>query len=116
MADRGVDAEAIRAAVDLFYERILADPTTGPLFDTADLPRLHMHQRAFVLEALGGPALYSGRDMRTAHAGRGITDAQFGVALELLIASLHDVGVAPDVVERASVDVEALRALIVDAI
>ena len=26
MADQGVDADSIREAVDLFYERVLADP------------------------------------------------------------------------------------------
>lgn len=116
MADQGVDANAIRAAVDLFYERMLTDPTMQAIFESADTSRLRMHQRAFVLQALGGTSLYSGRDMRTAHIGLGITDAQFAVAHGLLIASLREVGVAPDVVERASADVEALRTLIVTAI
>ncbi len=115
MADQGVDAESIREAVDLFYERVLSDPTLKAAFDTADLPRLRMHQQAFVLQALGGPSLYSGRDIQSVHAGIAITDLQFERALELLIASLRDVGVAPDVVDRAAVDVEALRPLIVTA-
>jgi hemoglobin len=116
VANQGVDANAIRAAVDLFYERMLEDPTMQALFVSADTARLKMHQRAFVLQALGGPSLYSGRDMQTAHMGLGITDAQFALALKLLIASLREVGVAPDVVERAEADVEALRTLIVAAI
>lgn len=116
MADQGVDAESIREAVDLFYERVLKDALLSPAFDTADLSRLRMHQRSFVLQALGGPSLYAGRDLQVAHAGLGITAAQFDRALELLIASLRDVGVAPDVVDRAAVDVEALRALIVSAL
>lgn len=113
MADQGVDAESIREAVDLFYERILGDPTLAPMFASADMRRLRTHQRFFVLQALGGPSLYSGRDMQHAHAGLGITGPQFERATELLIESLRDVGVAPDVVDRAATDVEALRALIV---
>ncbi|MEQ1735983.1 MAG: group 1 truncated hemoglobin, partial [Rhodoglobus sp.] len=116
VADQGVDAESIRDAVDLFYERVLADPSLVPAFDTSDLPRLRMHQRSFILQALGGPSLYAGRDIQVAHAGLAITPAQFERALELLIASLRDVGVAPDVVDRAAADVEALRALIVSAV
>ena len=116
MADQGVDANAIRAAVDLFHERMLADPTMKALFDGVDASRLLMHQRAFVLQALGGPSLYSGRDIQVAHSGLGVTDAQFAVALGLLIASLREVGVDPDVVDRAAVDVEALRGLVVDAL
>jgi hypothetical protein len=51
--------------------------------------------------------------MLTAHAGLGITDEQFTITLAHLIDSLREVGVAPDVVERARADIESLRALIV---
>lgn len=116
MADQGVDAESIREAVDLFYERVLADPALSGIFDTTDLPALRAHQRAFLLQALGGPALYSGRDMKNAHSGLKITDDSFTRTIAHLIASLREVGVAPDVVDRAAVDVEALRTLIVAAV
>jgi hemoglobin len=114
VAGQGIDAGAIRAAVDLFYERVIADPSLAPVFSDADMPRLKAHQRAFLLQALGGPSLYSGRDMQTAHAGLHITDDQFARTLAHLVASLREVGVAPDVVQRATVDVQGLRALIVE--
>jgi hemoglobin len=115
MGDLSNDATAIRAAVDLFYERMLAEPTIAPAFAGIDLHVLKRHQRAFVYHALGGASVYSGRDMRTAHAGLGIDDAQFTMACRLLTQSLRDSGVAADVIDRAIVDIEKLRPVIVEA-
>ena len=115
MADQGVDAKAIRAAVALFSARMSADPALAPVFAAAGMPDLRAHQRSFLLAALGGPDLYSGRDMKEAHAGLAITDAQFDLAIGHLVSCLEEVGVDPDVVERAATDTEALRALIVTA-
>jgi hemoglobin len=113
VADQGVDAVAIRAAVEIFYERLLADESLSEMFRETEMAVLKAHQRAFLLQALGGPSRYSGRDMQTAHQGRGITDEQFTSTLAHLVASLREVGVAQDVVVRATSDMRGLRALIV---
>lgn len=113
MADTGVDAASIRAAVEIFYTRLLADPAVSGMFDGVDMPRLKAHQRAFLLQALGGATLYSGRDLQTAHLDRGITGEQFTVTLVHLMESLREVGVAADVVDRARADIQRLRPLIV---
>lgn len=42
----------------------------------------------FLCSATGGPQKYTGRDMRTAHAGMKITEAEFNAAAEDLAASL----------------------------
>ncbi len=116
MADQRVDANSIREAVELFSARMVADPDLADIFATADLPDLRAHQQAFLLHALGGPDLYSGRGMKDAHSDLGITDAQFDRAIGHLLSSLEEVGVDRDVVERAAADTEALRALIVSAL
>lgn len=115
MADQAVDADSIRAAVELFSARMVADPELSEAFVAADMSRLRAHQQAFVLRALGGPDLYSGRGMEKAHSGLRVTDAQFDRAIGHLISSLGEVGIDPDVVERAAAETEALRALIVSA-
>ncbi|CAN5564705.1 hypothetical protein BH09ACT4_BH09ACT4_20850 [soil metagenome] len=111
-----VDAAAIRDAVEIFYERVLAEPVLAVMFEHSDMTRLRVHQRAFLLQALGGPALYSGRDLKSAHAGQQITDEHFALTLAHLLASLAQVGVAQDVIDRANLDVESLRPLIVEAL
>ena len=113
MSNQRVDARAIRRAVDLFYERLLADPGLSGMWHGTDMQRLRAHQRAFLIQALGGPALYSGRDMKTAHRGLGVTDEQFDRTVVHLIESLTEVGVGTDVIDRASGDLEIMRALVV---
>jgi hemoglobin len=114
VSEKGVDAAAIRDAVDLFQERLLADPVVAAVWIDAGLTPAKSHQRALLVQALGGPSLHSARDLLAGHAGLGITDDQFARTLAHLVASLRDVGVAADVVERATSDVQALRPLIVD--
>lgn len=42
----------------------------------------------------GGPCYYIGRDMKTSHAGLGITDAEWDANLELTKQALHKNGIA----------------------
>ena len=114
MAGTGVDAAAIRAAVDRLYELMLADPAFEGMWQNTDMTRLKSHQRAFLLRALGGPSLYSGRDMQTAHLGLGISDTQFTAMLVHLMTALREAGLSADVVERARSDVQKLRGLVVE--
>ena len=59
---------AINAAVDLFYERVLADPSPCHFFNGISMGRLKAHQFAFLSQALGGPKQYSGASMSEVHA------------------------------------------------
>jgi len=86
--------DVIRAAVDLFDARLIADPALSRYWVGIDMPRLRSHQKAFLLAALGGPDLYSGLDMRTAHAGLAITDADFDLVVAHLADSLREAGVS----------------------
>jgi hemoglobin len=46
-----------------------------------------------VSEATGGPAKYTGRDMKTAHIDMGVTTAEFNALVEDLVATLNKFGV-----------------------
>lgn len=87
--DRIGGKAALTAVVDQFYVRILADKKLAPLFTNTDMKRQRSHQVAFLAMALGGPSEYSGRSMRSAHAGRGITDEHFGLVAGHLQATLQ---------------------------
>lgn len=63
----GGDA-AIGAALDRFYEKVLADPEVSRYFERVDVDRVKTRQRSFLAMAFGGPAEYDGRDLRSAHA------------------------------------------------
>ena len=42
-----------------------------------------------ICQASGGPCTYTGKDMKTAHQGMGIKDADFNALVEDLVAALY---------------------------
>src|SRR5437762_2812371 len=103
----------LAAAVDEFYARVLANPRLAAFFAHTTLDELKMHQRAFLAMALGGPELYTGRTMHDAHAGRGITDADFDRLLVHLVDSLAALDISEPIVEQVIANLEPFRAEIV---
>jgi len=106
-------AGLLRTAVTLFYRRVVADPLLAPWFAGVDLPRLRAHQQAFLAAALGGPDLFTGRDIGQAHAGLGITDGAFDQLVFQLATTLRDLGVEPTLVASVCRRLEPLRCAIV---
>ena len=106
---------AVRAAVDGFYTRVLADPQLAPFFAGVDLQHLKAHQRAFIAAAIGGSGVYQGRDMAAAHAGMGITDADFDAVVAHLAGTLAGLGVPEETIGRIGGALAPLRGDIVSA-
>lgn len=79
---------AIIAVVDDFIGNVAADARINGRFAGADIPRLKASLVDQICEAAGGPCTYTGPDMRTAHAGMGITDGEFDALVEDLVRSL----------------------------
>jgi hemoglobin len=69
---------------------------------------------AFLAGALGGPDLFNGRDLATAHAGLKITDWAFDELIGHLATTLRDLGTSPAAVDRLVRRLEPLRAAVVD--
>ena len=99
--------------VDKFYERVLSDPQLAHYFDKVDMDRLKSHQRAFIATAIGGPNVYRGRDMATAHAKLGITDSDFDVVVGHLVATLTELEVPNEIIADIGNALAPLRADIV---
>ena len=103
---------AIMAAVDLFYKKILADELTRPFFADLDMDAMIKKQIAFMAWAFGGPEQFKGRDLRAAHAGlvaRGLTDEHFSAVARHLEATLHELGVAPALINEVLTIVAGTR-------
>jgi hemoglobin len=70
-------APAVRAVLDAFYPRVLADPTLSAFFLGVDIERLKKTQEGFFASALDGPNAYTGRSLHDAHVRtrkRGMND------------------------------------------
>jgi len=86
--DRLGGKPAITAVVDDFVGNVAADSRINGFFARANVPHLKMMLVDQICEASGGPCKYTGRDMKSAHAGMGIGDAQFGALVEDLVKTL----------------------------
>lgn len=106
-------APAVRKAVDMFYELVLADKLLAPYFAKVSLPQLKRHQAALLTKVLGGPDSYTGRDMTAAHAELRISDAHFQRVANYLTATLYCLHVPGDIITQAGEVVESLRSQIV---
>ncbi len=84
----------IEAVTDDFLARllkdtaILANPQVKARAAAIDAPSLRGHLIDQLVQATGGPAAYHGRDMRSAHAGLRITEAEWNAAVADLVATL----------------------------
>jgi hemoglobin len=104
----------LMAAVDLFYSKVLADEQLRPFFERLDMVAQTRKQIAFMAWALGGPAKYKGRDLRSAHAGLvkkdGLSDSHFDAVAHHLKTSLSELGVPEELIGEALAIVESTRA------
>jgi hemoglobin len=107
--------DAVEVVVAGFYERVLADERLKPFFRGVSMARLQaMQVDVFCAVLAGRPQDYRGRDVRTAHAGLRIADADFDAVATHLVATLHAAGVADALIERVVGLVAPLRGEIVD--
>jgi hemoglobin len=83
---------AIHAAVDRFYERVLADPSLNHFFINVNMARLKGHQFAFLSQALGGPKQYSRTYMEVAHAKLAVERYHFDLVATHLVPNTTGVG------------------------
>jgi hemoglobin len=84
---------AIEAVVLKMLDHVKADGRINGKFANADLEGLKTKLVDQICAGAGGPCQYTGKDMKTAHVGMGITDAEFGAMVEDLQKALDDLKV-----------------------
>lgn len=110
-------APAMDAAVDLFYRHVLSDDRISHWFDDVDMDRQAAKQKAFLTFAFGGPAHYTGRDMRAAHAhlvARGLNDDDFNAVAENLQKTMEELNVPANLIADALAVAESTRNDVLD--
>jgi hemoglobin len=87
--DRLGKKDAITAVVkDFVEERVAKDARINAFFKNADIPGLEAKLVDQLCEASGGPCKYTGKDMKTSHAGMNVKEADFTALVEDFKASL----------------------------
>ena len=83
--------DAIAAVSDDFLGRLSTDPQFTKFFvghSTDSVKRIRQLIVDQLCAATGGPCVYTGRDMKTSHAGLGISEKDWDASVRHLVASL----------------------------
>jgi hemoglobin len=105
-------APAVSAAVDIFYRKVLSDDRISHFFDDVDMDQQQAKQKAFLTMAFGGSHSYTGKDMRAGHARlqqMGLNDSHVDAVIELLGATLKELGVADALILQVAAIAESAR-------
>ena len=91
---------AIDAVVDAFYVKVLADKRVKDFFADVSMDKQRRKQKDFLSAAFGGPLPWTGKDMRKAHEGMGLTEEHFNAIAENLVSTLKDFKVKQELIDQ----------------
>ena len=110
--------EAIVAAVDIFYDKVLSDPMLVHFFDQLPMDKQTTKMISFMAWAFGGPSEYKGRDLRTAHKQLvdkiGLSDEHFKLVALHLYDTLVQLDVPAHLIDQALEIVENTKDEVLD--
>ena len=97
--DRLGGTTAIATVVDGFVANVAGDARINKFFtrvasDSAAMREFKQKLVDQICQGTGGPCTYTGKDMKTAHQGMGLTNADFDALVEDLVKALDAAGVA----------------------
>jgi len=90
----------LRAIIDRFIDRVVADTMIGFFFARVSKDRLKQMEYEFAAQHLGADVVYSGRPIHEAHQRHAIMGGQFRRRLVLLKETLAEFDVPENVVEH----------------
>jgi hemoglobin len=100
---------AIGAVVEGMYGKIFTDPELEDFFRKTDKSHQKEMQKAFLTFATGGPSIYHGKDMKAAHAGRGIHNKEFDLVAGHVISTMKELGVSEALIDETAALLLTLR-------
>lgn len=95
--DRIGGAGAVKAAVDLFYDKVLVDPELAGYFSDVDMVGQRRHLTLMLTTVLGGPNEYTGRELAEAHQPLDIPVEHYAMVGGHLVVTLTELGVPADI-------------------
>lgn len=85
--------EGITAIADTLVELHMKNPTIAARYTDSDVPAVKRGAATFFIAGTGGPSVYAGKDMRTAHRGMNIGADEFMAVLDDALAALVAQGI-----------------------
>ena len=87
--------DAILAVTDDFIKNVAADRRINGFFAHTDIPSFRRKLADFICVGTGGPCIYFGRNMVSAHAGMGVRSRHFTALVQDLGKTLKKFKVPP---------------------
>lgn len=110
--DRLGGQNAVNAAVDIFYRKMLSDDRVSHFFDGIDMDKQILKQKGFLTMVFGGPNNYSGKNMREGHAHllkQGLNDSHVDIVIDHLGATLAELGANPEDIAQVAAIANSVR-------
>lgn len=110
--------DAIVAAVDIFYAKVIGDASLAPFFEHLSMDMQSEKMVAFMAWAFGGPGEFKGKDLREAHKplvkNKGLNDSHFDAVAVHLEATLKELNVPNNLIKEALGIVASTRDEVLD--
>lgn len=100
---------AIDVAVDLFYDKVLADPLVSHFFNDIDMDKQRAHQKKFMVFAFGGTKSYDGKSLRESHKHLNLNDEHFDAIAHHLKSALEELNIPNGLIAQVLQTVEQTR-------
>lgn len=104
--------DAVNVAVDLFYNKVLADDEINHFFAGVNMQEQVIKQKTFLATVFGAPFHYPGKDLREAHAQlveMGLNDKHFDAVVYHLISTLMELNVPEKLISEVAKIAESTR-------
>ena len=85
--------DGITAIANDLVDTHLSNPRISPRYADSDVAAVKHAAATFFIAGTGGPSVYEGKDMLTAHRGMNIDDAEFVAVLDDAIVALDKNGI-----------------------
>ena len=109
--------DAVDAAVDIFYRKVLADDRVNYFFDGVDMEKQIQKQKGFLTMVFGGPNNYTGKHMREGHRHlikKGLNDSHVDIIIEHLGGTLKELGAKDEDIEKVAQIANSVRDDVLD--
>jgi hemoglobin len=109
--------DALAAVTDDFLGRLATDAAFTRFFaghSSDSIKSIRQHIVDQLCFATGGPCVYTGRDMKTSHAGLGVTEKDWDLSVKLLVATLDKFNVPAKEKDEVLATVSTLKKDIVE--
>ncbi len=104
--------DAVSAAVDIFYTKVISDDHINSFFEGVDMQKQMRKMKSFLSYAFGADTPFHGKSMRVAHerlVKNGLNDSHFDAVKNHIDTTLKELSVAQPLIDEVLAITESTR-------